>query len=422
MMTQSQMRYIKIFDTSLRDGEQSPGCSMNLSQKIQLADQLEHLGVDVIEAGFAASSKGDFEAVCAIAKRIKNAEITTLARALKGDIDIAYEALKYASKPRLHTFIATSEIHMTYKLKKSPEAVILQAVESVKYAKKLLSNIEFSAEDATRSDPIFLARVIDKVIEAGATTINIPDTVGYTTPDEYAAFILKLLERSKHLHKVDLSVHCHDDLGMAVANSLSAIRAGATQVECTINGIGERAGNAALEEIVMALKTRSSHYGCDTGIITKELAKTSQLVTTITGMHVQANKAIVGANAFAHESGIHQHGMLQKRETYEIMTPESVGYFSSKLILGKHSGKHGFTKRLQELGFNMTEESIDDLFVSFKQLADEQNHIQDDDLKTLVKNHVCIASHDRMMDSKDQQMAPQIDLIAPIKTINTRRL
>lgn len=380
-MTNTHMRYIKIFDTSLRDGEQSPGCSMNLFEKLKLANQLERLGVDVIEAGFAAASPGDFEAVKAIAKQISQSEITTLARALKSDIDTAYEALRFGANPRIHTFIATSPIHMTYKLKKNPEAVLNQAVEAVKYAKRLLGNIEFSAEDATRSDPYFLANLIDQVILAGATTINIPDTVGYTTPDEYAAFLTTLLEHSKHLHKVDLSVHCHDDLGMAVANSLSAIRAGATQVECTINGIGERAGNAALEEIVMALKTRQAHYGCHTRICTEELAAASRLVTEITGISVQPNKAIVGANAFAHESGIHQHGMLEKRETYEIMTPESIGLKSSGLVLGKHSGKHGFTKRVAELGFNLSDESLNQLFVAFKATADERKHFYDDELR-----------------------------------------
>lgn len=380
----TQPRHIKIFDTSLRDGEQSPGCAMNLIEKLEMALQLEKLGVDVLEAGFAAASKGDFESVSQIAKQLKQVEVASLSRALYKDIDLAYEALREAASPRIHTFIATSELHMTYKLKMTPEAVIEQAVSAVKYAAQKTANVEFSAEDATRSDPFFLAKLIDQVIEAGATTINIPDTVGYTTPLEYTAFIKQLLSLSKYLHKVDLSVHCHNDLGLAAANSLAAITAGATQVECTINGIGERAGNAALEEIVMALSTRKDFYQAVTQINTKEIAKTSRLLSSITGVKVQPNKAIVGANAFAHESGIHQHGLLAHRETYEIMNPESIGLQKTQLVLGKHSGKSGLAERIQHLGYTLEESKLEALFEAFKHLADVKKQIYDEDIEALV--------------------------------------
>ena len=380
-------RRIKIFDTTLRDGEQSPGCSMNFEEKLAMAKQLEVLGVDIMEAGFAAASKGDFESVKKIAETVKNSTVASLARAVQGDIDKAYEAVRYAESPRIHTFIATSDIHMKYKLRMEPETVIARAVDMVKYAKSFISDIEFSAEDATRSNPLFLARVIDAVIEAGATTINLPDTVGYTTPDEYYDFLIKVREASKHLDKVDLSTHCHDDLGLAVANSLSAVRAGATQIECTINGIGERAGNAALEEIAMAIQTRSDIYNVTTGINTREIMKTSKLLSSITGVYVQPNKAIVGDNAFAHESGIHQHGVLANASTYEIMSPESVGLTANNMVLGKHSGKHGFTDRVKQLGFDLDGEKIEKVFAEFKALADKKKTVYDDDIEALVMKY-----------------------------------
>lgn len=377
-------RHIKIFDTTLRDGEQSPGCSMNLSEKLKLAGQLERLGVNIIEAGFAIASPGDFEAIQAISKKIKSCTVASLARALPADIDRAYEAVREAVSPRIHTFIATSPIHMAYKLKRSPEQVIETAREMVTYAKKRLTDIEFSAEDATRSNPEFLARVIDAAIEAGATTINIPDTVGYTTPLEYADFIENLLNLSRHLSKVDLSVHCHNDLGMAVANSLAAIKVGATQVECTINGIGERAGNAALEEVVMALHTRSDHFNRITSIQTTEIAKTSRILSAITGVNVSPTKPIIGANAFAHESGIHQHGVLSNPTTYEIMTPESVGLIKNHMVLGKHSGKHGFADHVKTLGFQLDDTTLNKTFEAFKRLCDKKRNVYDDDIIALI--------------------------------------
>ncbi len=382
----SSTRPIKIFDTTLRDGEQSPGCSMHLSDKLQLAHQLERLGVDIIEAGFAAASLGDFESVKTIASNIKNAQVASLARANKGDIDKAYEALKCGVSPRIHTFIATSPIHMAYKLKKRPEEVIQTIQEMVTYAHRFISDIEFSAEDATRSDLDFLARAIDTAILAGASTINIPDTVGYTSPVEFNKFLRQLYEKSTHLHKVILSVHCHNDLGMAVANSLSALSVGAGQIECTINGIGERAGNAALEEVVMALHTRQDAFGVRTGIQTQEIYKTSRLLSHITGVGVSPTKPIIGANAFSHESGIHQHGMLAHPTTYEIMTPESIGLTKSHMVLGKHSGKHGFKDHLATLGFHLQEEALNTAFEAFKRLADKKKEIYDEDLLTLVLN------------------------------------
>ncbi|TJX14435.1 2-isopropylmalate synthase [Tissierella creatinini] len=375
---------INFFDTTLRDGEQSPGCSMNIKEKILLAKQLEKLGVDVIEAGFAASSEGDFESVQMIANEVKNSTVAVLARAVKGDIDKAWEAVKGATKPRIHTFIATSDIHMKYKLKMEPEDVIKKAEEMVRYASSLCPEVEFSAEDATRSNPDFLAKIFDKVIEAGAKIINIPDTVGYTTPDEYYNFIMDIRKKSKHLDSVQISVHCHNDLGLAVANTLAAIKAGATQCECTINGIGERAGNAALEELVMIMNVRGDIYGVETGINTKEIMKTSHLLTSITGVSVQPNKAIVGANAFAHEAGIHQHGVLSNRETYEIMTPESVGLTMNKMVLGKHSGRHAFKDKLQSMGYDLAPEELDKAFEEFKKLADVKKQVFDGDIEAIL--------------------------------------
>lgn len=378
------MKQIKIFDTTLRDGEQSPGCSMNLKEKIEMAKQLERLNIDVMEAGFAASSPGDFKSVKTIAETMKNCTVASLARALPGDIDKAYEAVKGAVSPRIHTFIATSPIHMQYKLQMNPDAVIDSAEAMVKYAKKYVSNIEFSAEDATRSDVEFLAKIFDKVIKAGATTINIPDTVGYTTPDEYYNFIMAIRERCPALDKVDISVHCHNDLGLAVANSLAAVRAGATQVECTVNGIGERAGNASLEEIVMALRTRKDIYQAESRIVTTEIMRTSKLLSRITGVKVQPNKAIVGENAFAHEAGIHQDGVLKNKETYEIMTPESIGITEKSLVLGKHSGKAALKARIQELGYDVTTEELEEAFVKFKDLADKKKQVYDSDIEAII--------------------------------------
>ncbi len=379
------MTTIKIFDTTLRDGEQSPGCSMNLQEKIEVARQLEKLGVDVIEAGFAIASPGDFQSVKTIAETVKNARVASLSRALKKDIDRAYEAVKGAVSPRIHTFIATSPIHMEYKLKMKPDDVLAQAAEMVKYAKSLCFDVEFSAEDASRSDPEFLYRVFEAVIAAGATCINVPDTVGYSMPEEFGALVKGVKENVRGIEKVDLSVHCHNDLGLAVANSLAAISAGATQAECTINGIGERAGNAALEEIVMAIATRQDFYGFTTNINTKQIYNASRLISTITGVPVQPNKAIVGKNAFAHEAGIHQHGVLANKKTYEIMTPESIGLPENAIVLGKHSGKHAFCERLKDLGYVVDEQRIDESFERFKELADRKKDVSDLDLRALVE-------------------------------------
>lgn len=375
---------IKIFDTTLRDGEQSPGCSMNLSEKLEMALQLERLGVDVMEAGFAIASPGDFQSVKQIAKTIKNATVASLARALTKDIDAAAESLKGAAFPRIHTFIATSDIHMQYKLKKTPDEVLQTAVEMVKYAKKFCGDVEFSAEDASRSNPTFLYQIFEAVIQAGATVINVPDTVGYTTPEEFYRLITGIKENVPSIDKVDLSVHCHNDLGLAVSNSLAAARAGATQIECTMNGIGERAGNAALEEIVMNILTRKDIYHMDCNIRTKEIYKASKLLSSITGVKVQPNKAIVGENAFAHESGIHQHGMLAHKNTYEIMTPESIGLTENKMVLGKHSGRHAFMDRIQSMGYQLEEETVNKSFEAFKKLADKKKTVTDRDIEALV--------------------------------------
>lgn len=378
------VKRISFFDTTLRDGEQSPGCSMNKREKLIMAKQLERLGVDVMEAGFAAASQGDFESVQMIANEIKNSTVAVLARATKGDIDRAWEAVKGAAKPRIHTFLATSPIHMEYKLKKKPEEVIKMAEEAVRYAASLCPEVEFSAEDATRSEPEFLAEIFDRVIMAGAKIINIPDTVGYTMPNEFYDFIMEIRNKSKYLDTVQISVHCHNDLGLAVANTLAAARAGASQFECTINGIGERAGNAALEELVMALDVRKDIYGFDFNINTEEIMKTSHLLTSITGVQVQPNKAIVGANAFAHESGIHQHGVLANRETYEIMTPESVGLTTNKMVLGKHSGRHAFRDKVESMGYDLTDEELNKAFEEFKDLADKKKDIYDRDIEAIL--------------------------------------
>ncbi|RVU54604.1 2-isopropylmalate synthase [Anaerosphaera multitolerans] len=375
---------IKIFDTTLRDGEQSPGCSMNLSEKIQMARQLERLGVDVIEAGFASSSPGDFRSVEELSRVIKNATVASLARCVKKDIDIAYDAVKKAVKPRLHVFLATSEIHMKYKLEMTEEEVLERIQKYVSYAKSKCDDIEFSAEDATRSNVKFLCKVFETAIEAGATTINIPDTVGYVTPNEYHNFIKEIKEGTKGIENVDISVHCHNDLGLAVANSLAAIEAGATQVECTINGIGERAGNASLEELVMALKTRKDYYKKDTNIVTEEIMNSSNLLSHITGVKISPNKPIVGKNAFAHESGIHQHGVLKERTTYEIMDPKSIGLNKNSLVLGKHSGKHALRDKLNELGYEINDDELEELFVKFKELSDVKKTVFDEDIHAIM--------------------------------------
>lgn len=376
---------IKIFDTTLRDGEQSPGCSMNLKEKVELALQLERLGVDVIEAGFAVSSPGDFEAVHTIAGAVKNCTVASLVRSIEKDIDVSWNAVKHAESPRLHVFLATSPIHMKYKLKKEPEAVLEQAVAAVKYAAKLCGDVEFSAEDASRSDMDFLARVAEAVINAGATVVNLPDTVGYASPEEMYNIMRYMRDNVQNIDKAELSCHVHNDIGLAVANSLAAIKGGAEQVECTVNGIGERAGNASLEEIVMALKTRKDFYDCVTNIDTKQIYRTSKLLSSITGVKVQPNKAIVGANAFAHESGIHQHGVLNERTTYEVMNPKDIGIPESKMVLGKHSGRHALEDRIKELGYDVTIEQLNQVFEQFKALADKKKVVLDEDIETLIK-------------------------------------
>ncbi len=382
------MRKIKIFDTTLRDGEQSPGASMNVEEKIQVAKQLKKLGVDIIEAGFPIASPGDFEAVNRISQEIKGVVIAGLCRARDEDIERAAQALKPAEQKRIHTFIATSDIHLKYKLRMDRQQVIEAAVKAVKKARQYTDDVEFSAEDATRSDWDYLCKVTEEVIKAGATTVNIPDTVGYTIPQEYGDLIEYLMNKVPNIDKAIISVHCHNDLGLAVANSLTAILKGAGQVECTINGIGERAGNAAMEEIVMALKVRNDFFKADTNIVTQEIYRTSRLISKITGMMVQPNKAIVGANAFAHEAGIHQDGVLKERTTYEIMRPQDIGIPSSKIVLGKHSGRHAFKTRLEELGFNLTEEELNRAFERFKKLADQKKYIFNEDIEALVSDEV----------------------------------
>jgi 2-isopropylmalate synthase len=380
-----------IFDTTLRDGEQSPGASMTREEKVRIAKQLERMRVDVIEAGFPAASNGDFESVKAVADVVKDSTVCGLARALERDIDRAGEALKGASSARIHTFIATSPIHMEKKLRMSADQVVEQAVKAVTWARRYTDNVEFSPEDAGRSELDFLCRVLEAVIKAGATTLNIPDTVGYNLPGQFGALIAALRERIPNSDKVVLSVHCHNDLGLAVANSLSAVLNGARQVECTINGLGERAGNAALEEIVMAVRTRQDVFPCETGIDTTQIVPASRLVSGITGFAVQPNKAIVGANAFAHESGIHQDGVLKSRETYEIMRAEDVGWSANKMVLGKHSGRNAFRTRLQELGVVLaSEEAVNAAFARFKELADKKHEIFDEDLHALVSDEAAM--------------------------------
>jgi len=386
-----------IFDTTLRDGEQSPGASMTREEKLRIAKALERMRVDVIEAGFPAASVGDFEAVQSVAEQVKDSTVCGLARALDKDIARAAEALKPAAAPRIHTFIATSPIHMERKLRMTPDEVFERAVAAVKYARQFTDDVEFSPEDAGRSDLDFLCRVVEAAIAAGARTVNIPDTVGYNFPDQFGGLIRQLIERVPNSDKAVFSVHCHNDLGLAVANSLSAVLNGARQVECTINGLGERAGNSALEEIVMAVKTRQDVFDCDTGLDTTQIVPCSRLVSGITGFPVQPNKAIVGANAFAHESGIHQDGVLKFRETYEIMRAQDVGWGANRMVLGKHSGRNAFRSRLQELGVTLTtEEELNNAFYRFKELADKKHEIYDEDLQALVTDSNLEAENERI--------------------------
>ncbi len=379
---------IVIFDTTLRDGEQSPGCSMNIDEKIRMARLLDELGVDVIEAGFPIASPGDFEAVQKISSTVKNATIAGLARARQGDIEAAAKAIEKAPSKRIHTFISTSPLHMKYKLNMEPEAVLEAVTSSVTMARQFTDDVEWSAEDGSRTEDDFLCQCVEVAINAGATTINIPDTVGYTTPAEYAAIFETVMNRVPNADKAIFSVHCHNDLGLAVANSLAGVLAGARQVECTVNGIGERAGNAAMEELVMAMRTRPDIYDYGNSINTKMITKVSRTLSTITGFNVQPNKAIVGANAFAHESGIHQDGMLKNAQTYEIMTPESVGLHKSELVMGKHSGRHAFKDKLGQLGYELGEQEIEDAFYRFKQLADKKKQVFDDDIMALVDDEI----------------------------------
>ncbi len=387
---------IIIFDTTLRDGEQSPGATMNLEEKLLIADVLDGMGVDVIEAGFARASEGDFRAVEAVAKRVKNASVCSLARAIKEDIQAAHDSIKDAKRPRIHTFLATSPLHMEYKLKMTPEQVLEKIRESVTFARNLVEDVDWSPEDATRTEHDFLCRAIELAIDCGANTINIPDTVGYTVPSEFKSLFEMIRNRVPNIDKAVLSVHCHNDLGLATANSIAAIEGGARQVECTINGIGERAGNTALEEVVMAIKTRGDVLSYDTHIKTEHIMRASKLVSNITGFVVQNNKAIVGANAFAHESGIHQDGMLKNPETYEIMTPESIGVKASSLPLGKHSGRAAFKDKLKELELEVGENLLQELFDRFKSLADKKKHVYDDDIISLIDERTSHGANDRV--------------------------
>lgn len=384
----NQSDLVKIFDTTLRDGEQSPGFTMNGEEKLVMARQLARLKVDVIEAGFPLSSPGDFEAVKIIAEQVEGPTIAALARAIRNDIDVAWQAIRHAKRPRIHTFIGTSEIHRTHQLKKNRQEVLQMAVDAVRHAKSYTEDVEFSAMDAVRTEMDYLCEVLEAVIEAGAVTVNIPDTVGYAIPSEFGEMIRQIRTRVPNIRKAVISVHCHNDLGLAVANSLAAVQNGCRQIECTVNGIGERAGNASMEEVVMALRTRRDFLGPMTGIDTQEIFKTSRLLTSITGIAVQPNKAIVGKNAFAHQSGIHQDGFLKQRTTYEIMTPESIGLKQSHIILGKSSGRAAFLKKLGDLGLALSEENVNRAFERFKQLADLKKEVYDEDLEAIVEEEI----------------------------------
>ncbi len=382
------MKPVYIFDTTLRDGEQSPGAALTPESKLEIAKQLATLGVDIIEAGFPISSPGDFRAVKSIAETVRGPVIAALARTKDADIDRAFEAVRHADKPRIHTFIATSPIHMKHKIRLNPDEVLKMAEAGVRRARSYVDDVEFSAEDATRSEPDFLCKVFRAAIKAGAGVINIPDTVGYTTPEEFADLIRYIREQVPETDDITLSVHCHNDLGLAVANSLAAIEAGAAQIECAVNGLGERAGNTALEEVVMALATRRDFYGYKTNIVTEQIYRTSRMVSTLSGMPVQPNKAIVGMNAFAHESGIHQDGVLKERSTYEIMTPESVGLTSNRIVLGKLSGRHALGERLKELGYSLSGEAFERAFSRFKEIADRKGELGDADLQAIVDEEI----------------------------------
>ena len=379
---------VQIFDTTLRDGEQSPGASMTVEQKVVIARQLEKLGVDVIEAGFAASSDGDFESVRRVCQEVSRPRVVSLARAQEGDIDRALKAVEHAKRPGIHTFIATSDIHLKHKLRMTREQVLEAAVKAVSYAKKFTDYIEFSAEDASRSDPEFLIQVFRAVIRAGAKTVNVPDTTGYAIPSEFGALMANLIERTAGAERVIWSAHCHNDLGLAVANSLAAVYNGARQIECTINGIGERAGNTSLEEVVMALRTRKNYLDLDTNVISEQLYPSSRLVSQVTGIPIPINKPIVGDNAFAHEAGIHQDGVLKYKQTYEIMTPESIGIPGNRLVMGKHSGRHAFDERLKHLGFNLSKEDMNRAFLRFKELADKKKNVYDEDIEAIVGEEI----------------------------------
>jgi 2-isopropylmalate synthase len=389
---QSDKDRVVIFDTTLRDGEQSPGASMTLEEKLQVAEVLDEMGVDVIEAGFPIASQGDFEAVLEIARRTERATVAGLARAISADIARAGEAVRPARRPRIHTFVSTSPIHLAHQMRKGEEEVLEIITATVTQARNLVDDVEWSAMDATRTSIDYLCRCVDTAIRAGATTINLPDTVGYAVPDEYAAMFRTVRERVPGADKVRFSVHCHDDLGLAVANSLAGVEGGARQVECTINGLGERAGNAALEEIVMAIRTRHDKLPYVTGVDPSYLTRASKLVSTVSAFPVQYNKAIVGRNAFAHESGIHQDGVLKHAQTYEIMTPESVGVKSTSLVMGKHSGRHAFREKLKELGFELGENALQDAFKRFKDLADRKKHVYDEDIAALVEDQATVAA------------------------------
>jgi len=384
----TQMDKVIIFDTTLRDGEQSPGATLTIEEKLDIAKQLARLGVDVIEAGFPAASPGDLDAVRRVALEVEGPVVCGLARTLRYDIDRAWEAVQHAARPRIHTFIATSDIHLEHKLRMDRSKALQTAREMVAYAKEKCEDVEFSPEDAGRSDPEFLYEVLEAVIEEGATTLNIPDTVGYCLPDEFCGLIRGIRENVRGIDKVIISVHCHNDLGLATANSLAAVKAGARQVECTINGLGERAGNAALEEVVMALRTRPTEFGCRTDVVTEQIHITSQMVSRYTGFPIQPNKAIVGANAFAHEAGIHQAGILRNRMTYEIMTPESVGLTQSALVLGKHSGRNAFRAHLERMGYSLGDEEIDKVFARFKELSDKKKVVSDADIEALLEDEL----------------------------------
>jgi len=381
-------KIIRIFDTTLRDGEQSSGASMNVEEKITLAKQLARLGVDIIEAGFAISSPGDFEAIKRIGAEVVGPVICSLARARKEDIDRAWEALKDAPKRRIHTFHSTSDIHLEHQYRISRAEALKRSVEMVNHARSYVDDVEFSPMDATRTDIPYLHEVVEAVIEAGANTVNIPDTVGYATPEEFGALIRGIKDRVRNIDRAVISVHCHNDLGLAVANVLSAIRNGAEQVECTVNGIGERAGNCSMEEVVMALRTRKDFFNADSRVNSEEITRTSRLVTKITGIQVQPNKAIVGANAFAHESGIHQDGLLKERTTYEIMRPESIGLVKTNLVLGKHSGRHAFRDRLKQMGYDLSDEDLNKAFERFKHVADQKKEVFDEDLEAIVSDEM----------------------------------